>query len=97
MPRPPAEAGILLERDDKGRAVAAGVTWKNVMGEEPQQVTVSFDGRPIVMDALQRVRIPAHSAEVVHVVTVELDFAAASSLATMSPSAAQPAARRRAS
>ena len=75
MPRPPAEAGILLERDEKGRAVAARVTWENVMGEEPQQVTVSFDGRPIAMDVLQRVRIPAHSADVVHVVTVELDFA----------------------
>ena len=75
MPRPPAEAGILLERDAQGRAVAARVTWENVMGEEPQQVTVSFDGRPIAMDALRRVKIPAHAADVVHVVTVELDFA----------------------
>ncbi len=75
MPRPPAEAGILLERDAEGRAVAARITWQNVMGEEPQQVTVSFDGRPIAMDALRRVQIPPHSPEVVHVVTVELDFA----------------------
>ncbi len=75
MPRPPAEAGILLERDAQGRAVAARVTWENVMGEEPQNVTVSFDGRPIAMDALRRVKIPAHAADVVHVVTVELDFA----------------------
>ncbi len=74
MPRPPAEAGILLERDAEGRAVAALVTWQNVMGEEPQRVTVSFDGRPIAMDALRRVQIPPHSSEVVHVVTVELDF-----------------------
>jgi len=74
MPRPPAEAGILLERDAEGRAVAAGVTWQNVMGEEPQHVTVSFDGRPIPMDALRRVQIPPHSTELVHVVTVELDF-----------------------
>ena len=74
MPRPPAEAGILLERDAEGRAVAAGIAWQNVMGEEPERVAVSFDGRPLAMNAFRRVNIPAHSAEVVHVVTVELDF-----------------------
>jgi hypothetical protein len=74
MPRPPAEAGILLERDAQGRAVAARIAWQNVMGEEPQRVTVSFDGRPLAVDALGRVNIPPHPAEVVHVVTVELDF-----------------------
>ena len=74
MPRPPAEAGILLERDAQGRAVAARIAWQNVMGEEPQRVAVSFDGRPLALDALGRVKIPPHSADVVHVVTVELDF-----------------------
>jgi hypothetical protein len=74
MPRPPAEAGILLERDAEGRAVAARIAWQNVMGEQPERVSVSFDGRPIAMDALRRVKIPAHSPDVVHVVTVELDF-----------------------
>jgi hypothetical protein len=74
MPRPPAEAGILLERDGAGRAVAARIAWQNVMGEEPQRVAVSFDGRPLTLDALGRVKIPPHSPEVVHVVTVELDF-----------------------
>ncbi len=74
MPRPPAEAGILLERDAEGRAVAARIAWQNVMGEEPVRVTVSFDGRPLPLDALGRVRIPPHASEVVHVVTVELDF-----------------------
>ena len=74
MPRPPAEAGILLERDAEGRAVAARIAWQNVMGEDPQRMAVSFDGRPIALDALGRVTIPPHSADVVHVVTVELDF-----------------------
>jgi hypothetical protein len=44
------------------------------MGEEPLRVTVSFDGRPLELDALGRVKIPPHAADVVHVVTVELDF-----------------------
>ncbi len=74
MPRPPAEAGILLERDAEGRAVAARIAWQNVMGEEPERVAVSFDGRTLPLDALGRVKIPPHASEVVHVVTVELDF-----------------------
>jgi hypothetical protein len=37
-------------------------------------VAVSFDGRPLTLDALGRVKIPPHPSEVVHVVTVELDF-----------------------
>ena len=44
------------------------------MGEEPERVAVSFDGRPLAIDALRRVRIPGHSPDVVHVLTVELDF-----------------------
>ena len=38
------------------------------------RVAVSFDGRPLPLDALGRVQIPPHASEVVHVVTVELDF-----------------------
>jgi hypothetical protein len=74
MPRPPAETEILLERDTAGRVVAARIAWQNVMGEEPARVVVSFDGRPLVMDALGRVQIPPYAPEVVHVLTVELDF-----------------------
>ena len=74
MPRPPAEAEILLEHDREGRAVGARVAWQSVMGEEPSKVAVSFDGRPLELDASRRAALPAHAPDVTHVVTVELDF-----------------------
>jgi len=74
MPRPPAEAEILLERDKSGRATAARVAWQSLTGEEPVQVAVSFDGRPLRFEASRRVAIPAYAPEVSHVLTVELEF-----------------------
>ncbi len=74
MPRPPAEAKILLERDAKGRVKAATIAWQNLMGEEPSKISVSFDGRPVAIDAFRRVIIPPYAPEVSHVLTVELDF-----------------------
>jgi hypothetical protein len=44
------------------------------MGEAPVSVAVSFDGRPLTLDASGRVRLPAHSQDVTHVLTVELEF-----------------------
>jgi hypothetical protein len=74
MPRAPAEAEILLERGADGRAQAARIAWQSVMGEEPARVAVSFDGRELQMDASRRVRLPGHSEDVAHVLTVELEF-----------------------
>ena len=74
MPRPPAEAEILLERDASGRVKAASIAWQNLLGEPPSSVAVSFDGRPIAVDALRRVVIPAYAPEVSHILTVELEF-----------------------
>ena len=74
MPRPPAEAEILLERDREGRVAAARIAWQSLMGEEPTRVSVSFDGRQLPLDAARRVKIPSHAQDVAHVVTVELDF-----------------------
>jgi hypothetical protein len=74
MPRPPAEAEILLERDKARRATLARIAWQSLTGEQPVKVEVSFDGRPLKMDALRRVAIPSYAPEVSHVLTVELEF-----------------------
>jgi hypothetical protein len=74
MPRPPAEAEILLERDKTGRAAVARIAWQSLTGEQPVKVDVSFDGRPLKMDVLRRVSIPSYAPEVSHVLTVELEF-----------------------
>ncbi len=75
MPRPPAEAKILLERDGTGRVRAASIAWQNLLGETPSSIAVSFDGRPIPVDALRRAVIPTYAPEVSHILTVELEFA----------------------
>ncbi len=74
MPRPPAEARILLERDAGGRVKGATIAWQNLLGEEPTNVSVSFDGRPLAVDARRRVDIPPYATEVSHILTVELEF-----------------------
>jgi len=74
MPRPPAEAKILLERDAKGRVRAASIAWQNLLGETPTSIAVSFDGRRIPIDALRRVVIPPYAEDVSHILTVELEF-----------------------
>jgi len=74
MPRPPAEAKILLERDASGRVKAATIAWQNLMGEQPTKITVSFDGKPVAVDAFRRVAIPSYAPEVSHILTVELEF-----------------------
>jgi len=74
MPRPPAEAKILLERDASGRVKAATIAWQNLLGEEPSKITVSFDGRPVAIDAFRRVVLPPYAPEVSHILTVELEY-----------------------
>ena len=74
MPRPPAEAKILLERDAKGRVRAASIAWQNLLGEAPTSIAVSFDGHRIPIDALRRVVIPPYAEDVSHILTVELEF-----------------------
>lgn len=74
MPRPPAEAEILLERNAAGLARAARIAWKSINGEDPKHIQVSFDGRPIAIDGLGRAVIPAYAPEISHILTVELEF-----------------------
>lgn len=47
MPRPPAEAQILLERDAQGRPVGAQVLWQSSTAAPPLAVMVTLDGVPL--------------------------------------------------
>ena len=73
LPRPPAEVEIVLERDPKGRATAARLTWDSILGVSPNRVTVTFDGRPLSV-AQKRASLPAYDPETTHVLTAVLDF-----------------------
>jgi hypothetical protein len=74
LPRPPAEIEVLLDRDEKGRAVAARLAWASVLGTPPLRVAVTFDGRPLTVDADRRVALPPHDPETTHVLSVLLEY-----------------------
>lgn len=74
LPRPPAEAKILLERDAGGRAREAHISWQSLTGEAPAKIEVSFDGRALPLRADRSVEIPAYAPETSHILTVELEF-----------------------
>jgi hypothetical protein len=74
LPRPPAEVEIVLERDKSGKAIAAKLAWASRMGPKPTSVTLTFDGHPLLVDALRRAPLPAYDASLPHVVSAEVEF-----------------------
>ena len=77
VPRPPAEATLLLERDSDGRAVSARLTWQSLLGTEPRRVAVAFDGRPLDVRDPARIRLPEYEADATHLVSAEVEFSPA--------------------
>ncbi|MGH9368547.1 MAG: hypothetical protein ACRD3M_12820 [Thermoanaerobaculia bacterium] len=74
LPRPPAEVEILLDRSAEGQAVGARLAWESVLGTRPDRISVTFDGRPLVLDENRRVSLPAYDPETTHVLTVSLEY-----------------------
>jgi len=74
LPRPPAEAEIVLERNAEGRAVAARLSWSCVAVKRPIASTVTFDGKPLPLDNLNRIPIPLYDPETTHVLSADLKF-----------------------
>jgi len=77
LPRPPAEVEVLLERDAKGRPVAARFSGQSLIALRPARVGVTFDGKPLPADESNRVALPAYDADARHVLSVELEFSPA--------------------
>src|SRR6266542_557516 len=77
LPRPPAEVEVLLERDAKGRPVAARFSGQSLIASRPARVTVTFDGRPLQPGESDRVALPDYDADARHLLSVELEFSSA--------------------
>lgn len=59
MPRPSAEANLLLERGPQpGQVVAARLAWNELKGTEPITVRVTLDGRTLTVNDAKRFEIP---------------------------------------
>jgi len=73
-PRPSAEAKILLERDEAGRAVTARLTWESVIGRSPRELRVTLDGGPLAVADPENIPLPAHDPKTFHFLHAELVF-----------------------
>jgi hypothetical protein len=74
LPRPPAEVDILLENRVAGQPVMARITWQSLTGESPSAIGITFNDKPLVLEADGRVRLPPWDPEVSHVLSAELRF-----------------------
>ncbi|MGH9464613.1 MAG: hypothetical protein ACRD0X_03135, partial [Thermoanaerobaculia bacterium] len=74
LPRPPAEAQVLLEGGEEGRGVVARLSWDSVADRDPTTIEVAFDGRPLVIADPRRFLLPDHDPEQLHFLRAELTF-----------------------
>lgn len=74
LPRPPAEAEFLLERDARGVATHARLTWASIVGPQPIALSVTFDGRRLELGPDRRAALPVYDPESTHVLSAELGF-----------------------
>lgn len=77
VPRPPAEASLLIDRDSEGRATAARLTWQSLLGTAPRRVTVTFDGKPLDARNPARIVLPEYADDSTHLISAEVEFSPA--------------------
>jgi len=74
LPRPVAEAEVLLEHDGHGMPTSARVRWRHLLALEPKRLTLKLDDKPLVLDQA-RARLPRLDLETPHVLATEVQFA----------------------
>jgi hypothetical protein len=73
-PRAIAEAGFVLEPGAGGTGRIARLSWMSVGHETPTSITVTFDGRKLVVSDPRKIELPAHVPEQVHFLRAVVDF-----------------------
>ncbi len=74
VPRPPAEASILLDQQSEGVHRTVRVSWESLVEEKPSELRVSFDGKPLVFSDPQSIPLPTYDPEQLHFIRVDLEF-----------------------
>jgi hypothetical protein len=74
VPRPAAEAHFLLDRDPSGIITAARMSWESSAGRDPQEVTVSLDGRPLALEDNQYIDLQGIDSSQFHFLQADLMF-----------------------
>ncbi len=75
LPRPPAEAQLLLEGGQDGKGVVGRLSWDSIADREPTAVVLTLDGRPLAVEDPRRFALPTHDPEQLHLLRAELTFA----------------------
>ncbi len=73
LPRAPAEASVVLERDQNGRSFAR-LSWESLIQDPPREVLASFDGHPLAVADPERIELPPHDLAALHFFRAEIDF-----------------------
>jgi hypothetical protein len=73
LPRPPAEAQVVLFEDADGARLAR-LVWDTVEAEEPIAVTAAFDDEPLEARDPTRIALPPYDPRIPHVLRAELEF-----------------------
>jgi hypothetical protein len=74
LPRPPAEVEIVLENGAGGKPRRAHLTWQSVNNVAPGSIGLTFDGRPLVLDADRRATLPEYRPTDLHILSAEVWF-----------------------
>jgi hypothetical protein len=74
LPRPVAEAQILLERDATNHVIGARLAWQNLTNAAPTAITLELDGKPRALDTSGNVTLTGLAPDTIHVLTAELRF-----------------------
>jgi hypothetical protein len=74
LPRPPAEVQILLQRDEKGVARGAQLSWESLAAASPLALQVAFDGRPLDVHGREAFELPAYDAATSHLLSANVEF-----------------------
>ncbi len=75
LPRPPAEAQLLLEGGRDGTGVVARLSWDSIADRDPTAIEVTLDGERLASEDPHRFALPAHDPEQLHFLRAELTFA----------------------
>ena len=74
LPRPTAEASLVLEDGRGGTGRVARLTWRALVGEVPKALSVTFDGKPLAISDPRRIELPPHEPAQVHFLRADLEF-----------------------
>jgi hypothetical protein len=77
LPRPMAEAEIVLQHNPAGTPTGAEVRWRHLTGETPKRITLTLDDKPVSLEK-GRGALPRLDLTVPHVLAADVNFSTGS-------------------